>query len=141
MRCYFNGFSALMIEKLANLSVDKYRHFLTPSPPHLVHVVIEQPLVHYHCVQEKSVNYFISFSTKSRFRCTVLQEKTKDDTSSSKVTFHQMFGKKNFWFVVVPNYVAKTLMKSHFNFKLFKFQVNKTNFRLNVKKACEIVKV
>ena len=52
-----------------------------------------------------------------------------------------MFGKKNFWFVVVPNYVAKTLMKSHFNFKLFKFQVNKTNFRLNVKKACEIVKV
>ena len=26
------------------LSVDKNRHFLTPSPPHLVHVVIEWPL-------------------------------------------------------------------------------------------------
>ena len=26
------------------LSVDKNRHFLTPSPPHLVHVVIECPL-------------------------------------------------------------------------------------------------
>ena len=27
-----------------NLSVDKNRHFLTPSPPHLVHVVFEWPL-------------------------------------------------------------------------------------------------
>ena len=27
------------------LSVDKNRHFLTPSPPHLVHVVIECPLM------------------------------------------------------------------------------------------------
>ena len=26
------------------MSVDKIRHFLTPSPPHLVHVVIECPL-------------------------------------------------------------------------------------------------
>ena len=25
------------------VSVDKNRHFLTPSPPHLVHVVIEWP--------------------------------------------------------------------------------------------------
>ena len=29
------------------ISVDKNRHFVTPSPPHLVHVVIECPLSMY----------------------------------------------------------------------------------------------
>ena len=32
------------MESFYTLSVDKNRHFLTPSPPHLVHVVIECPL-------------------------------------------------------------------------------------------------
>ena len=33
------------VDSFYTLSVDKNRHFLTPSPPHLVHVVIECPLV------------------------------------------------------------------------------------------------
>ena len=32
------------VDSFYTLSVDKNRHFLTPSPPHLVHVVIECPL-------------------------------------------------------------------------------------------------
>ena len=32
------------VDSFHTLSVDKNRHFLTPSPPHLVHVVIECPL-------------------------------------------------------------------------------------------------
>ena len=31
------------VDSFYTLSVDKNRHFLTPSPPHLVHVVIECP--------------------------------------------------------------------------------------------------
>ena len=33
------------MDSFYTLSMDKNRHFLTPSPPHLVHVVIEWPLV------------------------------------------------------------------------------------------------
>ena len=33
-----------VLDSFYTLSVDKNRHFLTPSPPHLVHVVIECPL-------------------------------------------------------------------------------------------------
>ena len=33
------------VDSFYTLSVDKNRHFLTPSPPHLVHVVIECPLI------------------------------------------------------------------------------------------------
>ena len=33
------------VDSFYTLSVDKKRHFLTPSPPHLVHVVIEWPLI------------------------------------------------------------------------------------------------
>ena len=33
----------LCVDSFCTLSVDKNRHFLTPSPPHLVHVVIEWP--------------------------------------------------------------------------------------------------
>ena len=32
------------VDNFHTLSVDKNRHFLTPSPPHLVHVVKECPL-------------------------------------------------------------------------------------------------
>ena len=32
------------VDSFYTLSVGKNRHFLTPSPPHLVHVVIECPL-------------------------------------------------------------------------------------------------
>ena len=32
------------VDSFYTLGVDKNRHFLTPSPPHLVHVVIECPL-------------------------------------------------------------------------------------------------
>ena len=33
------------MESFYTLSVDKNRHFLTPSPPHIVHVVIKWPLI------------------------------------------------------------------------------------------------
>ena len=36
------------VDSLFTLSVDKNRHFLTPSPPHLVQVVIECPLNYIH---------------------------------------------------------------------------------------------
>ena len=32
------------VDSFYTLCVDKNRHFLTPSPPHLVHLVIECPL-------------------------------------------------------------------------------------------------
>jgi hypothetical protein len=32
------------VDSFYSLSMDKNRHFLTPLPPHLVHVVIEWPL-------------------------------------------------------------------------------------------------
>ena len=37
-------FDPLIVDSFYTVSVDKNRHFLTPSPPHLVHVVIEWPL-------------------------------------------------------------------------------------------------
>ena len=33
------------VDSFYTLSMDKNRHFLTPSPPHLVHIVIECPLI------------------------------------------------------------------------------------------------
>ena len=35
---------SLCVDSFYTLSVDKNRRFLTPSPPHLIHVVIEGPL-------------------------------------------------------------------------------------------------
>ena len=43
--CVFCWYTVcIVLYSFCTLSVDKNRHFLTPSPPHLVHVVIECPL-------------------------------------------------------------------------------------------------
>ena len=39
--CYFLTPSPLSVDRFFTLSVDKNRQFLTPSPLHLVHIVIE----------------------------------------------------------------------------------------------------
>ena len=47
------------VDSFYTLSVDKNRHFLTPSPPHLVHVVIEWPLLR-HMILNKCSTKLIS---------------------------------------------------------------------------------
>ena len=57
--CHFLVPPPSCVDSFYTLSVDKYRHFLTPSPPHLVHVVIEWPL--------RALSNFCSFICKCGF--------------------------------------------------------------------------
>ena len=43
--CHFLTPPPPCVDSVNTLSVDKNRHFLTPSHPHLVHVVVDWPLM------------------------------------------------------------------------------------------------
>ena len=55
------------VDSFYTLSVDKNGHFLTPSPPHLVHVVIEWPLMCKNILIKCYIWRFLFIVTSLRF--------------------------------------------------------------------------